>query len=214
MSGDTIGDFFPHDEIEARFVVVMAMAKNDIERAVRDALRANKHNFPGFDYRVRLMIGHLIEAIRALKSYEREPPVKRLVAQLPDEAKQQLKVARATQQKVGGKALDHARHHTFHYPSPASTSDETLSRALHGNRHERLNIRIDEDVRLVTFTFADALGFAVAIGKHRADHDELKRQFERTQTGAIAFVQWARTLVYTYLDQRGADIAQLRQAEG
>ena len=70
--GDPLPDVFPPDDPVARFVVSMAMASNDIERAPRDVLRAGEKDDPDFTYRIRLSVGHLVEALDALSSYSQE----------------------------------------------------------------------------------------------------------------------------------------------
>lgn len=69
---DPIPEVFPPDEPAARFVVSMAMAKNDIERAPRDVRHAVENNALDFSYRVRLSIGHLVEALDALSAYSKD----------------------------------------------------------------------------------------------------------------------------------------------
>jgi hypothetical protein len=64
--GDSIADMFPSSDPAARFVVAMSMAKNDVEGAWRDVLEAGQKDEPDFSYRVRLAIGHLVEALGTL----------------------------------------------------------------------------------------------------------------------------------------------------
>lgn len=70
--GDPLPDVFPPDDPVARFVVSIAMASNDIERALRDVLRAGENDDPDFTHRIRLSVGHLVEALDALSSYSQE----------------------------------------------------------------------------------------------------------------------------------------------
>src|SRR3954449_12852607 len=133
--GASMTDVFDPEYSPARFAVAMAMAKNDIERALRDALRADKNDDPDFSYRVRLATGHLVEAIDSLNAYSREcKDVQKLIRRVSPEGQNELKVVRGTLQKVGAEALKHARSNTFHYPSPSTnyepTSDEQLRQTL------------------------------------------------------------------------------------
>jgi hypothetical protein len=50
----------------------MSMARNDIERALRDVAAAAENDSPDFSYRLRLTVGHLVESLDALSAY---PPV-------------------------------------------------------------------------------------------------------------------------------------------
>jgi len=63
--GDPIPEVFPPDDPAARFVVAMSMANNDIDRALADLIRSVDEDRPDFTYRVRLLTGHLVEAIDA-----------------------------------------------------------------------------------------------------------------------------------------------------
>ena len=54
LPGESIADVFPHDDITARFVVAMSIARNDIELALRDGIRAAERDAPDFTYRVRV----------------------------------------------------------------------------------------------------------------------------------------------------------------
>src|SRR4051812_11768682 len=127
MSDDaSIAEVFPSEDVRARFVVSMSMAKNDIERALRDTLRAGDNDDADFTYRVRLTTGHLVEAVDALQGYAtRHGEVRALMARVTPEAQAALKVARGTLQKAGPSVLQHVRDNTFHYPSPDPAYDPT-----------------------------------------------------------------------------------------
>src|SRR3954447_14915469 len=117
--GDPIPDVFPPDEPDARFVVAMAMARNDIDRALRDLKRAIDSDAPVFSYRVRLITVHLVEAIDSLRLYrEKFEPVRKLLARVSPEGQKQLSTVSGTLQKAGKGALEEIRINTFHYPSP------------------------------------------------------------------------------------------------
>lgn len=74
MIGDPIPEVFSPEDPLARFVVAMSMANNDINRAFRDLLRSADEDTPDFAYRVRVLIGYLVEAIDALQFLYRESP--------------------------------------------------------------------------------------------------------------------------------------------
>jgi len=74
MIGDPIPSVFPPDRSDARFVVAMAMARNDIDRALRDLIDSGAVAGQDFSYRLRLVTGHLVEAIDALGSYRQNFP--------------------------------------------------------------------------------------------------------------------------------------------
>jgi hypothetical protein len=74
MVGDPIPDVFDPTDPAARFVVSMSMARNDIERAFHDLMRSGDEDRQDFTYRVRLLTGHLVEALDALAFYREAFP--------------------------------------------------------------------------------------------------------------------------------------------
>ena len=93
--GDPLPDVFPPDDPIARFVVSMAMASNDIERALRDVVRAGENDDADFTYRIRLSVGHLVEALDALSSYSQEfGDIRSLIKRVPRWTEAPLRGAR------------------------------------------------------------------------------------------------------------------------
>ncbi len=207
----SIADLFPPDKIAARFVVAMSMARNDIERALRDGIRAAEKEDQDFNYRVRLVTSHLIEALESLRIYtETASEVKELMSRVPTEYRKELTTARSTVQKVGADVLEQVRHNTFHVPSPDSaytpTSDEQLQRVLEEVRDHRAVIHMDHrgEQPIFWLTFADDVALALALAKHSADEEVAKKQFEITSTGAVAFTKWVDALVMAYMKATGS----------
>ena len=210
---DSIADAFPGDDPVARFVVSMSMAKNDIERALRDVLRAGEKDDPDFTYRVRLASGHLVEAMDSLNAYSQTyKGVRSLIGDVSAEAKADLKIVRGTLQKVGSDALQHLRDNTFHYPSPRTnynpTSDEQLEASLKALTDRRAELHVEFDARHVTLSFADEVALALAIGKHAPEPADYAQQFEAARDGALAFVGWAQALALAYFESRGFEFGQ------
>lgn len=206
--GSPIAEVFPPDSVEARFVVSMSMAKNDVERTFRDAVDANEGGRPDFTYRVRLLLAHLTEALAAFDGYtSSEPRVSRLVARMPASAAADLKLVRGTLQQVGGGALKTARNYTFHYPWPdpkaTPNPDDQLRATLAAMSARPASLHKDYGQRHVTLAFADDVALALALGRHASPGPELQAQFDRTSDGAGAFVRWAFALVQTYFDATG-----------
>lgn len=205
---DSIGSAFPPHNVEARFAIAMGMAKNDIERALRDVLKAGRDDSPDFSYRVRLSTGHLVEALDALSAYrERSEEVRKLMARVRPEAKAKLKIATGTFQKVGPEVLQQVRNNTFHYPSPkpnySPSSDEQLGDALNAMADQRAVVDVDYEERHVTLSFADEVALALAMGRHAPTTDEIRKQFETTRDGALAFVPRAEALLIAYFEANG-----------
>jgi hypothetical protein len=209
MIGDPIPDVFPPEDPLARFVVAMSMANNDISRAFRDLLRSDDEGTPDFSYRVRVLIGYLVEAIDALSFYSAElPEVPKLLRGLPADARQHLKVVRGTLQRAGPKALAEVRDNTFHYPSPnpayTPTSDEKLRDALAALGHIGVKMHYDDRTKAMTFNFADEAAFNLAMGEPTIGNEEALRRAEIARDGGLAFVQWATVLVRTYMTRTDA----------
>ena len=211
--GDPIPDVFSPDDPVARFVVSMSMANNDINRAFRDLLRSGDDDTPDFAYRVRVLVGYLVEAIDALNFYSAKvPDVAQFLRRLPTEAQQKLKIVRGTLQRAGPKALAAVRDNTFHYPSPdpayKPTSDKKLRDALAALRHIGVQMHYDGDTNALTFNFADEAAFNLAMGEPTTSNEEAMRRAEIARDGALAFVQWATVLVRTYMTSTGAYIGE------
>jgi hypothetical protein len=203
LFGDAIPEVFPPDGPPARFVVSMSMAHNDIDRTLRDLLRSHDEDGQDFTYRVRLSVGHLVEAIDALNTYTQEfPEVRVLLAKVPDAAQRDLKIVRGTLQKAGPKALQSVRDNTFHYPSPAKdyspTSDAQLQAALAAMGNRGTEYHLDGDTKAITFTYADDAAIRLALGT--ATDQEVLHRFEVARDGAIAFIGWAKALITTYVE--------------
>jgi hypothetical protein len=217
--GDPISEVFDPNRIDARFVVAMSMARNDIEVSVRDGIAAAEENRPDFTYRVRLVTSHLVEALDSLNAYSQEEDVKKLVARVPAAAKEDLSKARSALQKVGAKVLDQVRNNTFHYPSPktnyAPTSDEQLRDVLSGMSDRPCELHLDRrgEHPIFTLTFANEVALALALAKHSADQEVAREQFEITSAGAIGFKHWVDALVITYLDATGGNFGTPRVIE-
>src|SRR4051794_17928431 len=91
---------FPPNDPVARFVVAMAMAANDIERAHRLAGQANTANAPEFGGYVRWSMGFFAEALRALNAYRSTyEEVRNFLKRLPEKAQARLVEVGSLQQK-------------------------------------------------------------------------------------------------------------------
>lgn len=208
-AGSSVPDVFDPQSIVARFVVSMSMAKNDIESALRDAVRANKSGEPDFRYRVRAMTGHLIEALDALDAYQQDPAVRALIAKVRQDAQTELTKTKRLRQQIGKAALKSVRDNTFHYPSPkpnySPTSDEQLAQVLAGMTDVEVQLHLDRDTDEIRMLYADEVALALAIGMH---HPDPKEQLENTRDAAIAFVNWVIALTRAYFDDTRMELAE------
>lgn len=213
LFGDPIPEVFPPDKPDARFVVSMSMATNDIDRACRDLMRSGDMDGPDFSYRVRLVVGHMVEAINALNAYSQEfEEVRKLLKRLPADAQKDLKTVRGTLQNAGADALEDVRDNTFHYPAPEKrykvTSDERLKGALVDLANRGTEMHVDGDTGAVTLTFADDAAFNLAM--NLVTNDEAFRRSEVARDGALAFLRWSAALITTYVESEGHSFGEPR----
>jgi hypothetical protein len=203
--GDPFPDLFPPDDPTARFVVSMSMARNDIERALRDVAEAGENDRPDFGYRVRVSIGHLVEALDALNAYRQKfNEVRVLINRVPGAAKRHLKEAQGSLQRAGRGVLEHARNHTFHYPSPdphyEPTSDQQLAEVLAAMGNRGGEVHFNGETGQIKLTFADDVALAMAMSKLGGPSEEVMRRAAIARDGALNFVLWVSALVSTYMD--------------
>ena len=216
--GDPIPEVFPPDDPDARFVVAMSMANNDIDRALADLIRSADEDRQDFTYRIRLVTGHLVEAIDALNAYSQQfEEVRKLLARVSADARRDLSTVRGALQKAGPDVLDAIRDNTFHYPSPRAnyspTSDEMLRDTLAGMSDRGTELHYDGDTKEITLTFADDAALSLAMGGPTTTDEELVRVAEITRDSALAFRRWAKALVTTYADARGHSFGEPRITE-
>jgi hypothetical protein len=213
LFGDAIPGVFPPDGPTARFVVSMSMAHNDIDRTLRDLLRSHNEDGQDFTYRVRLSVGHLVEAIDALNTYSQEFPARcSQRCQTPPSGTSRSSVARS---RRPGRRRYKASGTTFHYPSPAKdyspTSDAQLQAALAGMGNRGTEYHLDGDTKAVTFTYADDAAIRLAVGT--ATDQEVLHRFEVARDGAIASIGWAKALITTYVEVNEQTIGEPRITE-
>jgi len=200
-----VGEVFPADKPLSRFLVSMAMARNDIEHAMWKAGEANEADRSDFQYWVRLVMGHFIEAADALEQWRScSTEVREFLDALRPEGKEALKKVGGTLNRVGKKAVDHARNHTFHYPTPSDRyeSDAELIRALGGLADDPIELEeIEGRPGRVRYVFADKAALMVAMGKHStADREAYWAQVTDLQAGAAAFVNFVGVAMEKALD--------------
>jgi len=200
-----IGEVFPADRPVSRFLLSIAMARNDIEHAMWKAGEANEAGRPEFDYWVRLVMGHFVEAADALQQWRsRCPEVNKFIDGLPSNGKAELKRVAGTLQKVGPKAVNHARNHTFHYPAPSDQydSDAEVVRVLSASAEEPIELaEVEGRPGRVRYVFADKLALMIAMGKHSTEDREAHwTQVTTLQAGAAAFVNFVGVAIEKALD--------------
>jgi hypothetical protein len=220
MADLLVPDLFPPDDRVALFVMSMTMAANDVEYAIRQAIKANPDGTSDedrermrFSQKVRLANGFLFEGIDTLKAWrQREPAVAKLLRQLPREGAKRLSQVSGLEQKIGPKTLSHVRQHTFHYPHPdrSKEPDSTgeLAEIIAKADDVSAKIRIDSASEH-TFPFADKIAAGLALNRH----DQIADQTEISD-GAVAFVNLVWHIHLLYCQQRDITIDQLTDDPG
>ena len=163
---------------------------------------------PDFTYRIHLSVGHLVEALDALSSYNQEfSDIRSLINRVPPTGQKHLSQARGTIQRAGSRVLKNVRDNTFHYPSPeqryAPTSDAQLRDAIRAMADRGAELLLGEPTGAITYTFADDIALAMTIGKNATTSEDIVRQAEIARDGALNFVLWVLALVATYRDTSG-----------
>jgi hypothetical protein len=203
------GNTFPAKEPVSRFLVSMAMAKNDIEHAMWKAADANTDDRPEFAYWVRLVMGHFVEAVDSLQRWRNHSSEGReFLRQLPPKGRSELDEVSKTLAKVGQKAVGHARNHTFHYPSPSGQyeSDGDLERVLESIRNERVRLaEVADRPGRVRYVFADEIALMLAMDRHSIEDEAAYRaQVQHVEEGAAHFVNFVGVAIG---EQLGASAA-------
>jgi hypothetical protein len=205
----SIRDVVPPADPVARFVLCVSMARNDIEHSLRNAAKANEADRPEFGWWVRVAHGFTFEAITAVRAWRSESEDARafLNALSPD-AQKQLAKAVSVEQDIGGRAFEHIRQRTFHYPHPDRAydpdADQELEELLQRLGDREANLDVDWSVKptQIRVAFADEVALYLALNKH--DPNDLKAQLERALEAATSFVNFGKALLDAYF--RGRNI--------
>jgi hypothetical protein len=204
----TVTDVFPPDDPVAQFCVSMAMAANDVEDAIREAVDSNPEGATDevrerlrFSHKVRVTYGYLFEGIDALKGWRQaEPEVAKLLQALCPKGAKLLKKVCGLEQKIGPKKIAHVRQNTFHYPHPEPSKAAgwvaELAEVLKGLEDLPATVNMSQDVQH-TFPFADTVAMRLSLREHTDDVDSLE-----VRDGAIAFVNLIRHVHIRYCEGR------------
>jgi hypothetical protein len=220
-------DVFPPDNRLALFMVSMCAANNDVWESDQIAAAANPQwaaNDPHhahrtrFTYQVRRSIGHLFEAIAALKAWrEDEPGVRSLLASLSPDGVARLKLVCGLEQRIGPDTLRQVRNNSFHYPKPKSGYSpdpvDELADAIRQNGGEAATFDVVEakappgqtpppSRRL--YRFGDQLMLSIAFGAFDPDVEKGGAQAAQVREAAESFCALVDELHDLYLKRRGA----------
>jgi hypothetical protein len=214
---DRLIEAFPADDREALFMVAMCMASNDVEAALREVgeIRDGMEEDPTLDerrrwgYRIRMLNGHLWEAIVALKAWRQsEPQIATLLRGLGAEPQRSLKLVMGLADEIGTDALRGMRNHSFHYPHPGTdwSPDPVDDLAACIRAEADRGIEIDgSDDGLATFLFADEVAFRLALSGHDPGLDLSVAQGRAIRDAAEAFVEVIGAAFSRYCRRRGVE---------
>jgi hypothetical protein len=205
----SVAELYPSDDRVGQFALAMALAANDVEYSLRQAVAANP---PGadddhrererFTFKIRIANGFLFEAIDALKAWQQEPGIVDLLRGLPSEAQTHLRTVRSLEQKIGPKVLANIRQNTFHFPHPDPKRNPDSTADLFEVTEECSDVLVEFDARpdaQLTFGFGDEVALVLALRRHQ----ETEAETEKIVAGAIAFVQLVRHVQMSYCEARG-----------
>lgn len=212
MADLSVPDVFAPDDRVALFCVSMAMAANDIEYAIRQAVLANPDGASDeererlrFSQKVRLTYGFLFEGIDALKAWrQQEAVVAMLLRELPQDGAKLLTKVCGLEQQIGTETIAHVRHNTFHYPHPepskvgrATAQIKELGEVIASLDDRTATVAMSEEAQH-TFPFADQVALRMALLRH---DDEDAQAW--VADGAVAFVNLVRHIHKRFCEQRG-----------
>jgi hypothetical protein len=205
----SIAEVFPPEDPVARFMVVMSMARNDVEHALFEAVKVQERGDEGLlNYWSRITTAHFFEGVHALHGWRQLPEIRAFIAKLPREARDDLKAVERNVQTMGSDALEHSRNRTFHYPYPTSRypTDEELTDALRalGDTEARIVVDLSGKVKRYRFEAADRIAIMLSVGKH--DPTRLPEQIKLGHDGAIKFVNFGLRLMDLYAETRGLEV--------
>jgi hypothetical protein len=180
MADLSVPDVFAPADRVALFCVSMAMAANDIEYALRQAVLANPDGASDeergrlrFSQKVRLTYGFLFEGIDALKAWrQQEAVVVTLLRELPQDGAKLLTKVCGLEQQIGTATIAHVRHNTFHYPHPgpskagrAAVQLAELGEVIASLDERTATVAMSEEAQH-TFPFADQVALRMALLRH------------------------------------------------
>jgi hypothetical protein len=230
-------DVFPPDDRLALFTVSMCAANNDVWESDQVARAANPRwaaddphhvHRTRFTYQVRRSIGHLFEAIAALKAWrEDEPVVRSLIASLSSDGKARLKLVCGLEQRIGPDALRQVRNNSFHYPKPKSSYSpdpvDELADAIRMNGTEPASFDV-VTARVPTgaapppprrlYRFGDQLMLSIAFGAFDPDVEKGSDQTAQVGEAAEAFCALVDELYDLYSKYRRAVSTPLPRVSG
>jgi hypothetical protein len=211
MADLSVPDVFAPDDRVALFCVSMAMAANDIEYALRQAVLANPDGASDeererlrFSQKVRLTYGFLFEGIDALKAWrQQEAVVVTLLRELPQDGAKLLTKVCGLEQQIGTATIAHVRHNTFHYPHPepskagrAAVQLAELGEVIASLDERTATVAMSEEAQH-TFPFADQVALRMALLRH--DDEDAQAL---VADGAVAFVNLVRHIHKRFCEQR------------
>lgn len=221
----TIGEAFPADDVLARWMIVVSIARNDLALATERIVRANEDDDGTNVHWHRLLAAHFFEAGRFLRRTKGITEVMEFVSGMSQESQDDYQAVLQTAKRWSEKRLRRGRNRTFHYVDIAEAPGKQrgLLRCLrrrrpslgiadiesalaevgdrpaeiYGSRKTEKNVSVDR------FLFADEVAGHFAISDLGEDATELDASLERIRNEEVRFVHFANAAIDRYQEERG-----------
>lgn len=199
-------DLFPPGDEEARWVLVLCLARNDIVATAERIVAANEDDDGTNVHWARILAAHLFEAAKFLRQGSSVKASANLIDQLP--AKRQEDYEALCDAEFLKKALAHDRNLTFHYPTvdcgDARHGGPQLVLAMDETSGDPIELLVEYDdvgePKGYRYRFADSVAVEFAVGKFGRSADEQRAAIKRIQDLAFAFARFADTVFYEWAE--------------
>jgi len=212
MPGDPFKNLFPVDDAEARFVLVLCLARNDLVVTAEQIVAANEDDNGTNLHWARILAAHLFEATSFLRQNSSKAASKKLRASLPPERKAEHKKLLDAEFLKSKLAYD--RHLTFHYPSvdseDARNGGPQLALAMSELEDDSLDIRVKYNEKgeptRYWYRFADLIAAEFSMAEFGRSKEEQESGIRRIQDAAFSFVRFADAVFYEWGQRHGISL--------
>lgn len=211
--GSRIGDLFPADDLLARWVLVLCLARNDVVATMKQIVRANEDDDGTNLHWARVTAGHLYEIATFLRQSSSLDEVKDFAKRLPPKADADRRaLLDATFLK---RALVTDRSLTFHYPSVDADDPPhggaQLKSALEAAENQPAELLVELNGGKPTgyrYRFADVVAAEFATASFGETEDDRRAGVERARDLALAYARFADAAFYLWGKDAGVDLGE------
>lgn len=204
MSGDSFKDLFPANDAEARWVMVLCLARNDIILTAEQIVAANERDDGTNLHWARILAAHLYEAARFVRRGSSVDASNELLSSLPAERRADYR-ALLDADFLKGK-LGYDRNLTFHYPTvdceDAKHGGPQLVIAMDAQSEGQLDLLVQYnekgEPKGYRYRFADLVGVEFSMAEFGHSKEEQKAAIGRIRDAAFAFARFADAIFYAW----------------